>query len=140
MATWTKFEEIAVWQKSRFLSKAFFEIVKKSENGFEKDYALKDQMNRSSGSIMDNIAEGFNRGGVKEFIQFLSYSKGSVGEFQSQLYRALERGYVSNEVFEQFYNDAEEISKMLKGLMDYLNKSGIKGFKFPTPNSKTPNS
>lgn len=63
MATWTKFEEITVWQKARLLSKAFFEVVKKSENGFEKDYALKDQMSRSSGSIMDNIAEGFNRGG-----------------------------------------------------------------------------
>ncbi len=69
---------------------------------FFKDFGLRDQINRASGSIMDNIAEGFERGGRKEFIQFLSYAKGSSGEVKSQLYRALDRDTLMKKHFKNF--------------------------------------
>jgi four helix bundle protein len=86
MATIRRFEDLNVWQKARDLSKVIY--LKSIKGSFSKDFALKDQINAASGSVMDNIAEGFERDGRLEFIQFLSYSKGSAGEVRSQLYRA----------------------------------------------------
>ena len=97
MATIKSFEEIESWKSSRQLSKMIFNQFNKTE--FYKDFGLKDQMNRSSGSIMDNIAEGFGRGGNKEFILFLGYANGSCSEFGSQHYRAFDRNYISNSEF-----------------------------------------
>lgn len=94
------------------------------------DYKLRGQINNASGSIMDNIAEGFGRGGNKEFIQFPEIAPGSVCETQSQLYRILDRQYISNEKFTGLYNMADEIKKMLLGLIIYLNKSDFKRAKF----------
>jgi len=84
MATFNNFEDIEAWQKARQLTKRIYEITKKG--ALAKDYGLKDQIRRASVSIMSNIAEGFERGGNKEFIQFLSTAKGSSGEVRSQLY------------------------------------------------------
>lgn len=90
-----KFEDLGVWQEARELCKEIFNLI--SEGDFSKDYALINQINRSSGSVMDNIAEGFGRSGNKEFIQYLSISKASCMEVKSQLYRALDRNYLKTE-------------------------------------------
>ena len=100
MATIRSFEELEVWKKARVMSTEIFKAT--MTESFFKDFGLKDQINRASGSIMDNIAEGFERGGRKEFIQFLSYAKGSAGEVKSQLYRALDRQHINEETFQKF--------------------------------------
>lgn len=128
MATINTFEELKVWQKSRYLCKEIYTLTR--EGSFAKDFALRDQINRSSGSIMDNIAEGFGRTSSKEFISFLTIASGSAQEVKSQLYRALDRQYISTELFGQLLDLITEISKMLSGLIVYLNKSDIRGLKF----------
>ncbi len=87
-------------------------------------------MNNSSGSLMDNIAEGFGRGSRLEFVQFLSISKGSANELQSQLYRTFDRKYISKEKFDELYNLADKCCGKIHSFMSYLNKSDIKGQKF----------
>lgn len=128
MATFKSFEEIEVWQKSRSFANSIYKLT--LESSFAKDFKLRDQINGSSGSIMDNIAEGFERGGTREFIQFLSIAKGSAGETRSQLYRAKDRSHISNEEFEKMIDESLNISKQLSGLMKYLNSAGIKGIKY----------
>jgi four helix bundle protein len=128
MAAIRTFEEIIAWQKARILAD---EVYKRSlEGSFAKDYPLRDQINRSSGSIMDNIAEGFERGGQKEFIQYLSYAKGSSGEVRSQLYRAKDRGYIDESDYIKLSETTVEIGKQIGALIRYLNQSDIKGPKF----------
>lgn len=117
-----------VWQKARSLANQIYNLTRM--DSFAKDYKLKDQINGSAGSIMDNIAEGFERNGNREFIQFLSIAKGSAGETRSQLYRALDRNHISFEVFEEMKDKTIEITKQLTGLMRYLNASDVKGAKF----------
>jgi four helix bundle protein len=128
MATITKFEDLEMWQKARSLSKDIFFYIQ--ERGFKKDYKLIEQINAASGSIMDNIAEGFDRNSKLEFINFLSYSKGSAGEVKSQLCRAFDRNYLTEEQFQLFYNKADEITKMTTSFIAYLNQATIKGQKF----------
>ena len=128
MATLKSFEDIHAWQKARTLSHAIFNLT--SQGAFSKDYSLKDQINRAAGSIMDNIAEGFERGGNKEFIQYLSYAKGSAGEVRSQLYRAFDRGYFSEESHNRIKEQILEISRMISSLMSYLKQSELKGTKY----------
>ena len=128
MATWKSFQEIEVWQLARVFCKDIYEIMQ--YDGLRTDFKLRDQINGSSGSIMDNIAEGFDRGGNKEFVNFLSYSKGSAGEALSQLYRILDRNYITTSEFNQLSKNAQELINKIGGLMNYLKKSGIKGPKF----------
>jgi four helix bundle protein len=123
-----KFEDLEVWQLSRLLSKEVWEMIE--QENFKRNFALRDQIDRSSGSIMDNIAEGFGREGRKEFIQYLSFSKGSCSEVKSQLYRALDRNLISQERFEQLYNLADRVGKMISGLMRYLKTTTFTGSKF----------
>jgi len=99
-------------------------------DGLSRDYRLKDQINGSSGSIMDNIAEVFDRDGNREFIQFLSIAKGSAGESHSQLFRILDRGYITNEEFNKLSETAKEIINKIGALMSYLKKSNYKGQKY----------
>ena len=128
MTTWRSFEDIEVWQLAREFCKRIYEIMQ--YNGLKTDYALKDQLNRSSGSIMDNIAEGYDRGGTKEFINFLSVAKGSAGESRSQLYRVLDRNYISKDDHIELSEMTREITNKIGGLISYLKKSGYKGTKF----------
>jgi four helix bundle protein len=103
---------------------------------FSRDYGLKDQIRRASVSIMSNIAEGFERSGTGEFMQFLATAKGSAGEVRSQLYVALDQGYIDQAAFEGLANSATQISRMISGLMSYLRRSGMKGTKFKKLNGK----
>ena len=134
MATIQSFEDLKVWQKSRILCQEIFDLI--TTGKFAKDFALIDQINRSSGSVMDNIAEGFGRMGNKEFINFLTYSYGSALECKSQLYRAFDRKYISNEKSEELFNLIEEIKKMTNALITYLGHSDLKGQKFKGRDNK----
>jgi four helix bundle protein len=125
MATIKRFEDIESWKLGNELcSKIGKHIV---QGKFKKNFRLIDQMKGSSGSIMDNIAEGFERGTKGEFLLFLGYAKGSSGEFRSQLYRALNRGYISQAEFDELYSLATNISGKLQKLIEYLLKTEIAG-------------
>lgn len=128
MPTIHRFEDLEVWKQSRSLAKEIYEHLK--QGVFAKDFGLRDQMSRSSGSIMDNIAEGFERDGRKEFIQFLAYAKGSAGELRSQLYRALDRKYITDDDFAFLSELAFAVSKSLSGFISYLKKSEYGGTKY----------
>jgi four helix bundle protein len=128
MATITKFEDIEIWQLARALNKnmsPFFQTLID-----KRCFELYKQMDRCAGSVMDNIAEGFERDGTREFIQFLAISKGSAGEIRSQLYRALDRGLIDQATFNKFTEDCLVIGDKLGKFMNYLNKTDIKGKKF----------
>jgi four helix bundle protein len=129
MSTIKSFEEMEIWQLARELAQEIFEIYT-TRPEFAKDYKLKDQVNSSSGSIMDNVAEGFERGGRNEFIQFLSIAKGSAGEVKSQLHRMLDRKYISQEEFDKLYSKATLIGNKIGSFMSYLKTTLHKGTKF----------
>jgi len=128
MATIESFEELKCWQEARAYCQSIFTSL--LSNMEIKDFALKDQINRASGSIMDNIAEGFGRGGNKEFKQFLSIAKASCTETKSQLYRASDRSYLTKQQFEDLSSQSTVIQKMISGLIKYINNSEYKGSKF----------
>ena len=128
MTTIKRFEEIISWKEARELNRILRKLIK--EKKFEKNFGLISQIERSAGSIMDNIAEGFERGGNKEFIQFLYISKGSCGELRSQMYRAVDDGYISNEQFDLVSTYCLKISNLIFKLIEYLKSSELKGQKF----------
>jgi len=128
MAKFERFEDIEAWQKARELTKRIYALT--NSNKFSRDYGLRDQIRRAAVSIMSNIAEGFERGGDKEFFQFVSFAKGSSGEVRSHLYVALDAGYFNNETFSSLSDTTVQISRMLAGLMKYLRGSGYKGSKY----------
>ena len=123
-----KFEDILGWQKSRQLTREIYGHTKAGP--FAKDFGLRDQIQRASVSIMGNIAEGFGRGGDKEFIQFLSISKGSCGEVKPHLYVALDQQYVDRTRFDRLFSGADEVSRLPAGFMTYLRQSDLRGKKF----------
>ena len=123
-----KFEVLESWKKARRLTN---EIYRTTLTGrFARDFGLKDQIRRASISILSNIAEGFERGGDKEFLQFLAMAKGSCGEVRAQLYIALDQGYLAREVFEALSMNTIEISQLISGLMKYLSNSELRGSKY----------
>ena len=128
MATITKFEDIEAWQEARELSKMVYDVTKNGEAS--KDFGLKDQIRRASGSIMDNIAEGFDRGGNKEFIHFLSIARASAGEVRSQLYRMKDQSYIDKEQFITMSELTLKINNKISRLCNYLAGSDYKGLKF----------
>ena len=128
MSTIKRFEDIEAWKLGRELYKKIFSHTCKGD--FSIDFGLKDQIRRSSGSIMDNIAEGYERDGNREFIQFLSYSKGSSGEVKSQLYRALDSNYIDKTAFEELYQETDVIGRKLATFINYLKSSNYKGLKY----------
>jgi four helix bundle protein len=128
MATIKRFEEIISRQEARELNKTIGSLI--DSNRFKTNFRLINQIEGSAGSIMDNIAEGFERGGNREFIQFLFISKGSCGELRSQLFRALDRNYINQQEFDLFSKHAMKISSLIQKLISYLENSEIKGVKY----------
>jgi len=118
MAKFERFEDIVAWEKARVLVS---EIYKASGGGtFSKDYGLKDQIRRAAISSMSNIAEGFARRTNKEFTRFLYIAHGSVAEVQSLTYVALDQHHISESIFKTLYAACDEISRMVSGLISYL--------------------
>ena len=128
MSTIEKFEDIEAWKMAREVTQMIYQIS--SASNFSKDFALVNQIRRASVSILSNIAEGFERNGDKEFIQFLTIAKGSCGEVCAQLYVALDQHHIDKEKFVIIKNKLVETSRMLSGLIKYLQQSSLKGSKF----------
>ncbi|MFV8391495.1 four helix bundle protein [Flavobacterium sp. LB2P6] len=128
MATISKFENLEIWKEARRLAKEIHIISVESD--LKNDFRFKDQIKASSGSVMDNIAEGFERNGNLEFRQFLSIAKGSAGEARSQLYRVLDYNYINEEKFKILKTDFENLSGKINNFISYLNKKDFKGTKF----------
>ena len=127
MATITKFEDLEIWQEARKLAKEVFILSK--ETDLKTEFRFKEQIKASSGSVMDNIAEGFERDGNLEFRQLLSKAKGSAGETRSQIYRLYDSEYISEEQFKDLKNKYENLSGKIKNFITYLNKKNFKGNK-----------
>lgn len=128
MAKIEKFEDLEIWQIGREICKDVWHIIQYTP--LQKDYKLREQINGASGSIMDNIAEGFERDGNREFINFLSIAKASCGETRSQLYRCLDRNHIDGETFKNISEKAILNSKKIKSFMIYLKNSERKGSKY----------
>lgn len=128
MGTFKTFEEIDAWKKARELTQRVYEVT--GHGTFARDYALRDQIRRACVSVMSNVAEGFGRGGTKEFVQFLSMALGSANEVCSQLYVALDQEYIDDPQFRMLTGLAQETSRLIGGLARYLRTSQLKGTKF----------
>lgn len=128
MATIYNFEDLEIWQLARQLCRNVRPVVLKLEE--KKNFDLSRQLGRSSGSVMDNIAEGFERDGNREFIQFLAVSKGSLAEVRSQLYRVLDIELIETEQFNNLQKECKIISEKIGKFITYLNNSGMRGKKF----------
>lgn len=124
MATIKRFEDLEIWQSARKLNENVYPTLEILDE--RRSYKFKDQLDASAGSVMDNIAEGFERDGNKEFIQFLAISKGSLGEVRSQLYRAFNRNVIDENKLNELQNKAAKIARF----MIYLNKADYKGNKY----------
>jgi four helix bundle protein len=114
-----RFEDIKAWQEARVLAKMVYDSVK-STKGLSNDYKFREQIQSAAVSIMSNIAEGFSRRTTKEFIQFLFIAKGSAAEAQSQLYLALDQGYINQQKFEELYSKSDEVARLTSGFISYL--------------------
>lgn len=123
-----RIEDLEIWLEARELCKVVYRIT--SDGPFSRDFRFRDQIRDSSGSIMDNIAEGFGRGGNREFINFLSIAKGSDDETRSQSYRAFDYQYINDEILDDLLERTERISKKISSFIQYLKRSEYKGPKF----------
>lgn len=128
MATITRFEDLEIWQEARRLFNQIKVIA--NETDLKTDFRLKDQIKASAGSVMDNIAEGFEKDWNLEFRQFLSIAKGSAGEARSQLYRVFDSEYISEEKLNILVDAYEKLSKRIAAFISYLNNKDFKGNKF----------
>ncbi|MDY3318619.1 four helix bundle protein [Riemerella anatipestifer] len=122
------FEDLEIWQLSRALCQDIFVIIE--ETPLKNNFRLANQIDGASGSIMDNIAEGFERNGNREFLQFLSVAKASCGEVRLQLYRLKDRNFVNDKTFEDLKNKTLLLSKKISAFIKYLKNSEMSGTKF----------
>ena len=120
---YSRFEDMPCWQKARELCQEVYRLINKQ--AFSKDFSLKDQLWRAAGSTMDNSAEGFDDDSPKEFIKFLGYSLRSCSEVQSQLYRALDCGYISKDDFDGAYELAGKCRQQIKAFRNWLKKNKL---------------
>ena len=122
------FQELEAWKLGRKLAK---EIYRETSTGnFSKDFGLKDQVRRAAVSVVSNIAEGFERNGDKQFIQYLYMAKGSIGELRTQLCIASDLSYLTEESFGKLWNMATRTGEIISGLIRYLKKSELTGTKY----------
>ena len=122
------FEELAIFQKARELSAKIYPVTRRGE--FKYDSRFVQQIRAAAGSIMDNIAEGFERTGNKEFLNFLYIAKGSCGEFRSQLIRAKDVGYLSTEEYDELYIDCRKLSASIMNFIKEIKSSEMAGSKY----------
>jgi len=115
----TRFEDLQCWQEARTLVNMVYAAIRNSTS-FQRDFRLSNQITGAAISSMSNIAEGFSRRSNKEFIQYLFISKSSATEVQSEAYVASDQKYISQEIFEKIYNQAEKVSKLDSGFITYL--------------------
>jgi four helix bundle protein len=128
MASIQRFEDIEAWKLARVLTNRIYDCTIVGE--FGRDFGLRDQIRRAAVSVVSNIAEGYERDGDKEFIQFLFVAKASCGELRAQLYIAHDRLYINDEQFNELFNRALQVSKMISGLIKYLRQSQMSGKKY----------
>ena len=124
----SRFEDLEIWQLARELFKRIFQLT--SQGPFCNDFKFRDQIRDSSGSVSDNIAEGFERGGNKEFVQFLSIAKGSCGEVRNQSYRAFDINYIQQDVLDELLERTDIISRKITNLIKSIRTSDHKGVKY----------
>jgi four helix bundle protein len=129
------FEELEIWKEARYLTREIYTLSKSPQ--FSKDYGLRDQMQRAALSIMSNIAEGFERGGNQEFVQFLYIAKGSCGELRS-LYVVLDQGHIDQNAADNLLISLKRLSVMIKHLIDHLKRSGLRGPKYGNTTQSNP--
>ena len=127
MPTAEKIEDLIIWKKARKITRELYSVSKIC--GSARDFALRDQLRQSSISISSNIAEGFERGSNKEFIQYLFIAEGSAGEARTQLYIALDQNYITAEIFARLNENLITISRQISSLNQYLKHSDLKGAK-----------
>jgi four helix bundle protein len=125
------FEDLEIWKDARALTREIYQVTRNPK--FSKDFGLRDQIRRAVVSIMSNIAEGFERGGNQEFIQFLYVAKASCGEVRSQLYVALDQSYATQKTCEELTISFRRLSIMISNFIAYLKRSGMKGVKYTAP-------
>ena len=127
------FEDLEVWKEARHLTRQVCQITQ--DAAFSRDFGLRDrdQIRRAAVSVMSNIAEGFERGGNREFIQFLYVARGSCGEVLSQLYVAFDQGYIGQGAFDGIMKSSRRLSVMISNFVGYLKNSSMKGQKFKRP-------
>ncbi|HEV7799218.1 MAG TPA: four helix bundle protein [Pyrinomonadaceae bacterium] len=133
MSTIDRFEDLEAWKLARVLTGLVYSSS--ALGNFGRDFALRDQIRRASISIVSNIAEGFERDGDKEFVQFLSMAKGSCGEVRAQLCLAFDQKYISETVFQDLTTKAIQLSRVISGLIRYLRQSQLSGKKYKTAGS-----
>jgi four helix bundle protein len=126
--TFRSYKDINAWKKACKVTRSIYEIT--SEGPLKRDFGLRDQMRRSAVSVMSNIAEGFGRGGNKEFVLYLGYARGSLRELQSQLHVALDVGYISQSTFNEIYEETSAMSGLVNGLINHLKASSIRGSRY----------
>ena len=134
MASIERFEDIEAWRTARQLRRAVYRLTRAKP--FSSDFALVDQIRRAAISIGSNVAEGFERGGKREFIQFLSHAKGSAAEVKDQLYCALDEAYLSQQQFDDTYRLADRTARLIGGFMTYLRSTEVTGHKFDTASAR----
>ncbi len=131
-----RFEDLEIWKEARSLAKEIYQIT--LQDSFSKDFRFVGQIRAASGSVMDNIVEGFSRGGTKEFSQFLSIANGSCGETRSQCYRAYDCEYITELQLNQLLEETDRLSRKIITLETYLKKTEIKGIKYYKPSTDKP--
>lgn len=116
-----KFEDLDCWKKARELANLVYDLT--NQRSFGKDFELRDQMRDAAGSVMHNIAEGFEAGSDAEFVRFLKISRRSASEVQSELYLAIDRKYITTNQLQIAYNKGTEVKRLINGLIAYLRRN-----------------